>query len=399
MRKTLVIALCLLLTLGTLGCSYKVLSPMPYPNYTFDGEPTTDQLRQTAVRAMRDMLSIQWCTGKEITYKKNGPVSGKQFLHVPKTNYAGVLYSSASSGLFQFLEYYDRNTGELTYEGSADELKLDLGASCADSLLWAWSTVCNSFTGGFYPVLMVPSNGYLLVGDYTCRSEITSFNEMPSYAIIDNNPKEVMLEAYAQALPADALISTSKNHAMMVIQPAEVAYLDDGSIDPDNSYLTVQDQRGGSSSTTFYEEKVDGRTIYYSGRTSAKCSFAKLYEDAYIPVTAAEFTGADPYEKASVTVSGTAGSISELENVTVESNYIFAVINILVTDADGNKTVAKRTLFNGSMVQGPVKSYCLEEMDLADLFSSSDLNVPGNTVEVEVVVSTGERFIPISFEI
>jgi len=383
------------------GCNkeHKVPNPIQYPDYTFEGEPDSMQLRLTAVKAMRDLLSVQWCTDHVITYKKNGPVSGKQFLHEPGYTYAGVLYSSASSGLFQFLEYYDPKSGLLIYEGTADELKLDLGSSCADALLWSWSTVCNSVKGGLYPVMMVPSNGYIPVGNYTIRENVSSFNEMPSYAIIDNTPKEVILDAYAQCLPADAIISTPKNHAMMVIEPAVVTKNSDGSINPEESYLMIQDQRGGSSSTSFYEVDDNGHTLYFSGRTSAKITFAKLYEDDYIPVTAAEFVGTKPYDKAIVTASEGVDSIERLTKAQVESNYPLAVINVIVTDKDGNRVIVDKTLFHGSSADGVPKRCFLNTINTVKNLADSAYNISGNTISIEVVVSTGERFIPITFTI
>ena len=194
MKKLISILLCCMIAFSVTGCGYRVPKPMQYPDYTFDSEPSTMELRMMAVQAMKDILCIQWCTEKEIQYRKNGPVNNKTFLHEPGKTYAGLLYSTANAGIFQFFEYYDSETGCLEYPGTADELKLELGSSCADALLWGWSAVCNSIKGGFYPVLMVPSNGYLIVGDYTYRENIQSYNEMPSYAIIDNNPKEVIMD-------------------------------------------------------------------------------------------------------------------------------------------------------------------------------------------------------------
>lgn len=400
MKKFLCITLCILMLAAFAGCNkqYKVPDPIQYPDYTFEATPNSMDLRLTAVKAMKDILSIQWCTDHVITYKKNGPVSGKQFLHEPGYTYAGVLYSSASSGLFQFLEYYDRETGLLTYAGSADELKLDLGSSCADTLLWAWSTVCNSVKGGFYPVMMVPANGYIPVGNYTIKEGISSFNEMPSYAIIDSVPKEVMLDAYAQCLPADAIISNPKNHAMMVIEPAIVVKNADGSINPDESYLMIQDQRGGNGAV-FYEVEENGHTLNFSGRTSAKVTFAKLYEDDYIPLTAAEFIGEKPYDKATVSVTEGVDSIDALMNAQVESNYPLAVINLVITDKKGTQTVADRVLFNGSSESGVPKKCALNTVDGIFEFTGSAYDISGNTVAIEVVVSTGERFTPITFTI
>ena len=391
MKKLLCFLMCLFFVLSSFGCQYKVPDPMEYPDYTFSSAPTTDDLRAMAVQAMRDVLSIQWCTEKEIRYKKNGPVSKKEFVHAPENTYAGLLYSTASTGLFQFFEYYNTKTGCLEYPGTSDELKLELGNSCADALLWSWSTVCNSITGGFYPVMMVPSNGYRIVGDYTYRQTIRSYNEMPSYAIIENNGIDVILDAYTKMLPADALVSTSDNHAMMVIEAPIIAYTASGAIDKENSYVMIQDQRAGGSS--FYVEVVDGHTLNFSGRTSAKVTFAKLIEDDYIPVTTAEFLGEKPYDKATVSASQDCTTVADLQNITLETNYPFAVINILAVDKNGHSTVLTRQMFGANDMYGVPRSFALSKIEDLEF-----LNVAvGTTIKVEVVVSTGERFYPIQF--
>ena len=366
---------------------------MQYPDYTFDSQPDSMELRLTAVRAMRDILRIQWCTEAEIRYRKNGPVNKKEFVHEPGKTYAGLLYSTANTGIFQFFEYYNSKNGCLEYPGTSDELKLELGSSCADALLWGWSAVCNSISGGFYPVMMVPKNGYKVVGDYTYRQNINSYNEMPSYAIIDNNPKEVMLDAFTKMLPADALVSTTDNHAMMVIEAPVVAYLSGNTIDSANSYVMIQDQRAGGS--TSFSEVVNGETIAYSGRLSAKYTFDELLEKNYIPVTAPEFTGEKPYDKATVTVSDSVcNTLEALVAVTVEANYPLAVINVISVDALGNKTVLKKAMFGGASMHGVARTYKLSEMKgLAGLAPNA-----GCTIKLEVVVSTGERFYPIEFK-
>lgn len=391
MKKMVCLILCFLLICSMTGCRYKVPDPMEYPDYTFSSEPTPEQLRQMAITAMRDMLSIQWCTEQEIRYRKNGPVNKKEFVHAPENTYGGLLYSTASTGIFQFFEYYNQKTGCLEYPGTSDELKLELGNSCADALLWAWSTVCNSIKGGFYPVLMVPQNGYLMVGDYTYRQNIQSYNEMPSYAIIENNGNDVILDAYSKMLPADALLSNTDNHAMMVIEAPVVVYLSDGKIDPENSYVMIQDQRAGGS--TFYVEEVDGHTVNFSGKLHDKKTFANLLEKNYIPVTTAEFLGTKPYEKASVSASQVCSSVADLQNTTIVANYPLAVINILSVDNQGKSTVLYRQMFGGADMYGVPREFEFSEIDELSQLSPTT----GCTIKVEVVVSTGERFYPISF--
>ena len=392
MKKIVCVLLCLFIILSSTGCSYSVPEPMQYPNYTFDSQPDAMEMRMKAVQAMRDILCIQWCTETEIRYRKNGPVNNKTFVYEPGNTYAGLLYSTANTGIFQFFEYYNTKTGCLEYPGTADELKLELGSSCADALLWGWSTVCNSITGGFYPVMMVPNNGYLVVGEYTIAQTVRSYNEMPSYAIIDNHPKEVIMDAYAKTLPADALVSTTDNHAMMIIEPPVITYLPDGTIDSANSYIMIQDQRAGGS--TSFEEEINGQKIAYSGRISARYTFEQLYEKNYIPVTTAEFSGVKEYEKAFVTVSDSnCNSIEKLTAVTINANYPLAVVNVISVDTKGTETILQKTILGGASMHGVPRSYALSEMK--GLFQCQP--TAGCTVKLEVVVSTGERFYPIEF--
>lgn len=375
---------------------YIVPDPMTTRIYAFDGDPTPDQLRQTAIQAMRDLLSIQWSTDEVIAYYKTGPVSKKRFEHKPRETYAGTIYSNASTGLFQFMEYYNQETGKFHYPEPAYLLKEALGNSCADSMLWGWSSVCNSIQNGFYPVMMVYKNGYLPVGDYTYNFEINTFNQQPSNQIIDLNGEDKIVECYMQVQPADSLVSNTDSHAMMVLEPAHVKKNKDGSINLEKSYIRIQDQRGGDG-TGFYDQKIDGNVIHYSGRTSYKFTFAKLLEKNYIPVTTAEFAGTKPYEKATLTTDKQdCADLNALKAATVTSNYPLAVVRVTAIDAAGTETVLERKLFGGAAETGVPRSYKLSELKLWEKFDESDANKPGNQLRIDVIVSTGETFTPIT---
>lgn len=372
---------------------YKVTDPLPYPDYTFDHAPTTEELRQTAVRAMRDLLSIRWSTAKGISYRKTGPVSKKHFQHQPDTTYAGSLYSNASTGLFQFLEFYDHNTGRLYFPKEYGSIEKSIGNSCADSLIWGWNTVCTSITGNYYPSTMVYKNGYYPVGDYTYDFSITSYNIMPTYTIIKNNGKDVIFDAYCLVQPGDALVSTSDDHGMMAIEPACICYDKNGKLDTKASYVMIQDQRGGRGAG-FYESQENGETILYSGRTSAKFTFDELLEKNYIPVAPAEFLETKEYEAATVTASQKkCKTLDDLRSIQVESNYPLAVINVIVEDQAGNQAVIGRELFSGAHKGGVPKTYALKDMDCLKDFENSKYNRETFIIKIEVVPSTGERFI------
>jgi len=378
---------------------YTVPQPMKYPDYTMPADPSTSRLRATAVKAMRDLLSIRWSTATGISYYKTGPVSEKHFQHQPDTTYAGTLYSNASTGLFQFMEFYDQDTGRLKYPGDSDELKEALGTSCADALIWSWTSVCNSISGAYYPSTMVYQNGYYPVGGYTYDYTAASFYTLPTYTIMAQNGKDVIMEAYTQIQAADALVSTSDNHAMMATATANVVYTEDGRIDTSKSYVTIQDQRGGQGAG-FYESREYGQIIHYSGRTKATYTFDELYEKHYIPVAPAEFLGLKEYEQAVVTTVGSpCETVDDLLTMQVQSNYPLAVVNVIAADQHGNETVIGRALFGGAGESGVPKTYALQEMECLQTFSDSPYNNPSYIIKIEVVTSTGQRFIPIELHI
>lgn len=412
MKKTVAIILCLIILLLSSACSaepqvpqtlppqqepydatgYQVQGVMAYPDYTFSSTPTTDELRATAVKAFKDVLSVRWSIPKTVIYNKTGPVSEKTFRHNADTTYAGVIYSNANTGLFQFLEYYDFDTGRIYYPGKSDEFKETLGASCADAMLWGLNAVCNSVTGPYYPVYMVYKNGYLPVGDYTYDFTINSFHQQPSYKIIQLNGEAVMLDAYTKVLPGDMFVSYQDNHGMMAISKPVVKYLPDGSIDAANSHILIQDQRGGEGAG-FYKVKEDGQMLLYSGRTSALFSFQELLKHSYLPVTVAEFTGAKEYEPCTASISSPCTSLTQLQEATVSSNYPLAVVNVIAADAFGNETVIGRQLFNGAHINGVPRSFALKDIPIIADFENSSYNRRSYTVKIEVVPSTGQRFI------
>lgn len=393
MKRLFAVILVFALLLPTVGCSgkYKAQEPLKSPDYTFAEAPDTEQLRQTAVRAMRDLLSIQWCTYEDISYYKKG--SKTNFRYPKEMTFGGVIYSGASTGLFQFMEFYNQETGELKYPGTVDEMKESIGSACADSLLWSWSTVCNSISGGFYPTTMVRANGFIPVGDYTYNFSITSYYNSPTNEIIKNNGTEIMADAYAKALPADALISTTQDHAMMVIEAPVVVYDAAGKIDVDQSYLMIQDQRGGIRGA-YYDVEHEGYTVHHSGRVSAKFTFFELMDKNYIPVTAAEFIGEKEYDEAVVEADGSPADLESLRGLTVTSNYPIAVVKAIATDADGKETLVQRVLLTSAALAGPAKSFALKDLSALQNLDTGKYSA----LRIEVVSSTGQTFTPIDLK-
>ena len=388
MKKIIAATLAVLMILLCTGCSAKVSVPEAYPDYTFKNSPDTDQLRQTAVRAMRDLLTIEWTPAAGISYY-NTAGRDKQFDYMPGTTYGGLLYSGASSGLFHFLEFYDMKTGVLTYPGTGDDLRKNIGSGCADSLLWSWATVSNSFSCGYYPSMMVYQNGFLPVGDYTYDFKLQSYYNLPTQAIIEKNGENIILDAYTKVLPADALISSSVDHAMMVIENPTVVHTDNGAIDKDNSFIVIQDQRGGTG-TGFLEEEANGHAVHFNSARSLKMTFAELIKKNYIPVTVAEFAGEKPYDKPDVKlIGGNCKKLSNAQCAVVEANYPIAVLNLIVTDLDDRISIYDKILIHSASTAGPARTYDLSKWDALQEFDADGFK----KIQLEVVISTGQRFI------
>lgn len=376
---------------------YAVPDPMEYPVYTFDHAPTTDELRQMAVEAMRDMLSIQWCTPKFMTYQKVGAVSEKQFSYVPEINLCGLPYTNGDAAIFNFFEYYDTTTGQLNFPGDGDEFNVIIGNTCTGSIMWAWSTVCDSLTGVYDNYHMTYLNKCYPVGDYVTPNSIDSYLQYGTDRICEDNGKERILESYAQCLPADGLSSSPKNHGMMVISPAHVVRNADGTINGEESYLEIQDQRSGTGNVFYKQVDEAGNEYHYSGRTYHKYSFDQLFAEWYIPVTTAEFMGTDPYKAASVTYKPTNPNFDTVEGMlsgSVTSNFPICIMKVVLCDADGNETLLSRKYMDKTHVKsGQARDCSLVELrsGLAqEGYESHMKSGKQYTVELKVTVSTGE---------
>jgi len=381
---------------------FMVPNPMPYPDYVFTEQPTPAQLRQRAVEAMRDFLSIQWCTQKKIVHGKTGPVGGKVFIYDPYTVFAGLPYTNGDKGLFQFLEYYDHETGKLKFNGTGQEFNKLLGGTCAAGVMWGWSTVCHTLTGRFVNFYMVPKHGCYPVGDYKFDWSINSFLDYSTKQIIEDNGADCILDAYSKMQPADAVASSVKDHTMMAIEMPHVEYTPEGKIDPENSYIIIQDQCGGTGAG-FHVKRDADNLIHYSGRTGFKFTFRMLLDQYYLPVTTAEFMGTEPYERAKVWFDGeTPEDMDQLKKGFICSNYPMAVLKVILTDEWGIETLIDRHLFvKGEVESGLARKFPMKSMSdtiPAAVYVAMEYR-ENYTLRVEATATNGEKLVAASFPV
>lgn len=305
-------------------------------NYTVPENYTPDDLRAIAVSAMRDLLTVHWRPERRYEYKNRYDMPDKLFVYEPNKLYAGIPYSNAHTGMVQWMKYYDRSTGILKFPD--DDMGKKLGTVCANAILWAWSTVCNSFGGGYHTFHLVPNNGYRTVGDYTIAPWVDSYKTCSTRQICEENGKEKILEAYARVKPADAFVCTPvpRGHALMAVTAPQVVRSADGSVDGEKSTVTVMDQRADLGDPEFVREE-DGKQVYYTGRPEATYTFAELFDGNYIPITTPEFTGEKPYSRPEAELLGKRGSLAELIMGTLRTNYPLCNLEACLKTPDGTE--------------------------------------------------------------
>lgn len=411
MKRIISVIVLLAVSVGLFGCTaaeqtpevtlpdaqkFCVPSPMAYPVYAFDHTPDTDELRKTAVQAMHDMLSIQWCTPQFLTYQKTGAVSGKLFSYVPEITFAGLPYTNGDAAIYNWFEYYDTTTGQLNFPGDGDEFNQILGNTCTGSIMWAWSSVCDSLTGVYDNYHMTVLNHCYPVGGYEMPAAVDSFLQYGTDQICKDNGREKILECYAQCLPADGLSSSPENHGMMVISPATVVRNEDGSINAEESYLEIQDQRAGTGSVFYTQEDPSGETVHYTGRTYAKYSFEQLYADWYIPVTTAEFMGTEAYAAAKVDYVPTKENYATAEEMLsgmLTSNFPMCILKLVLSDGEKDTLLVRVYMDKTHVKSGEARSFSLSalrsELNKVDM---TQYMKKGQTctLRLDVTVSTGE---------
>lgn len=368
--------------------------PSPRPNYALPENPTEQQLRETAVRAMRDMLSIQFSVPKNFMYNKEGAVSHKDYIYKTDTVYAGMPYADGQVNIFVWHEFYDPETGRLRMDGDGQWLNSTLGNTCAGSLMWGWSAVSHTLTGSYINYNMTVSNGVLPVGPYTYNTVINSFHEIQTSEICKENGMQTMFESYAMVKMADAVTSSTVDHTMMAIEDATVVRKADGSIDPQESYIIIQDQAAGVSTTSeFNVFEEDGIKVHYTGRLNVKWSFLKLFQSNYIPVTTKEFAGVEPYAKPEVKSSKEVTDMESLYTTEITSVYPMSMIKVMAKKSTGRETELFHFYVDRYDVgTGLARLYKMSGVRL-DIDAEVKKLVAGDyTITLEVTDSTGTVF-------
>lgn len=320
---------------------------------------TSDQLRQICVDFMRLQLSFEWTPDHDHAYNIETQMHNNKPMAFKKgTLYAGLPYRAGSKNgqsgnLYTAMELYDPATGVLSSEGmTTDQWTSLITNHCSSSCYWAWSRVVNTMFGasddleksGLSNGKMVKSKGFLPVGPYTYGGVSDWTDGDGTRAVCEANGEQTIFRSYADMLPADGLIQlypkgeTSANHVQMLAKNPEVTYLPDGSIDGENSFLTVLEQ----TSSPIELKREDGETVWMEGRVEKRVSFRKLFESSYIPFTFAEFHGENPVEPLEFYLTHKDGnqitSLGDLRDARLSANYAISSVTVTAENEKGEET-------------------------------------------------------------
>ena len=332
-----------------------------------DPEERLAYRRDLVEKEMRRMSSVLWTPAELVTYhmatKSPGVEAAMQedprhvITFVPGNIYQGIPYTHGGGSGYGWLAYataQDEN-GVYTLSGLTTEVLSGSGGStqfncarlgndCADQLYWAWGQVSSSISF-FGTSSMTEANGCLKVGTYVANGNFSKDNNTES--IVEKNGKETMFAAYSLLQKGDAIInytSGGAGHTVMIVE-CHTAYLPDGTVDGENSYVTVLEQTGANeiNQTKVFNETI-GKDVYLCELLDAKWSFDEIFAKAYLPITCKELIDPAPRAEVQLTDGVKEPTVDNMFSGKLISNYRISDVTIRITDETGN-LLQKATCF------------------------------------------------------
>lgn len=293
--------------------------------------------------------------------------------------YGGLPYAlgggGSSGSVYRVMEIYDEKTGIVTFSKGGSPIPYGNQCSCGAFVGWGRVVSSANYNLTHY---MVQKNGFIPVGPYTYDASLDCLNgKVHTSDIVRQNGEQVMFESYSQMHPADGLVqwtTATAGHVIMCTSEPVIVRNADGTINGEESYVTIIDQAAAKTLDTALK-KVDW-----------KASFDYLLKGSFIPFTFAELQGTDPIEPSVTTFSfeGNEITIDELKAASVTSNYAISDVYVTATDSSG-KSITKVSRCGAAGEKTLTLNDCIYHT------SFSSFAKKGATVEVVAQLYTGER--------
>lgn len=335
----LLLALSVLLSLAACKKAKTVSGPV-------ETDPVLAARRDSAESYMRQMCTVLWSPTEEIRYTTQNMATPDScepknlFVLQPGRTYRGIPYSFAGSTCAAFLEYAgepDGNgvylLGDIPWQAlSNSSAKARIGTDGSAALVLSWGQV-----GANIPLngssAMTEKRGFLPVGDYGHNpTKIEKTDELCAA-----NGEAIMYNAYAKLMKADGLVANTEaggGHSMMAVS-VSITYNDDGTINGDESYMTVLEQtKTYFQNEEFYTDPVLG-DVYIIAGVDVKFTFRQLYETGHLPITCKAFTEVDHVKEQKIYDSNPGPSIDSFFGGYIDSNvYIDSLIATVYDEND-----------------------------------------------------------------
>lgn len=320
------------------------------------GEEILAERRKTAYEYMLNQTSILWRPTEEIFYTTQKDVTpaeaaeNVQFHLYPDRIYHGVPYSYAGGTSEAFLDYaieQDENgvylIGGLTWENvSGGSGYGRIGSDCSSTLLHAYGQLGETYkatTTGY----LTEKYGFLPVGNYkTVYDKYVNTGD-----IIKENGEQTIFRAYSELKLADAIVQRANNsgHTRMVVK-VDTVYLPDGTIDGENSTMTMIDQtiNAFKRQETYFDETL-GQDVYKIGREET-FNFATMASWRFIPITCKALIDPAPIEKPAITDTETVFDKEAVLKGTLTCNWMMDCVTLDITNAAGEKVQSATAYVN-----------------------------------------------------
>lgn len=344
-----------------------------------------DELRKVVLEYFELAQTFAWTPDKAYQYIIT--TNDKAVTLPSKQIYGGMPYVTNGLGnVYRWMDFYDPETG-IMYLSKTSSPK-QIGNQCSYGTFWAWSRVSNSLKY-YYTSSMTKVNGCIPIGPYKYDFTKVKFSKTDTTTDVCNaNGKQIMFQSYAQLKPADGLVYyTTAGHVIMCTSAPVIAKNSDGTINGEESYITIMDQ--GMSWREM--EQSDGTKYRVQGGIHKKVSFESLFKTSYIPFTIEEFLGTNPVETPEAkldTEIGESVKAADLKDTTLLTNYTISHCIATVVD-DAGKEVYRYTSY-ADLGKEMVASY---EYDMSKVIFPASLSTHANkgyTLSVKVWMGSGD---------
>lgn len=318
------------------GCSKAPATPpqneeVPPVTYSRAEDPVLRQRRDAVEASVRSAVETLFIYDKDMPFT----LAGMDWSLKGNTYYRGIPYNNGNITRDGFLHYAKSQDENGVYHMDTDAFLPTygqmLGANNVDFIYWAWSQFSSTIDFRWAKE-MTPAHGAVKVGEYKFdRAEHSDTKK-----VCGDNDIDIMVAAYAQLLKGDAVVTYvgSSGNACLV-SDVHVAYYDDGTVDPDKSYVLVHETSGSYKET---ELTVGGETVTGISCTipDSKINFTSLFGRGFLPVTCQELMSSQTnVAKAEIKDSVATPDAKTLVSGVITCNYYMSHHTMTITDSTG----------------------------------------------------------------